>query len=351
MNNQSLGGSDSRICIAIDAMGGDNGVKVTVPATLNVALNHPHVRFCLVGLKNQLPKLQDLPENVSLIAATEVVEMDEPARTALRQKKNSSMRVALNQVNAGHAAACVSAGNTGALMALSHHLLKMLPEISRPAIVTQLPTLSGYVRMLDLGANVSASSQQLYEFALMGAAIACASGIQCPKVALLNVGHELIKGRAEVKSANDRLMMSQGFDYLGYVEGSEIFSGRADVIVCDGFVGNVVLKSCEGMLGMLKSIVVEVYQGSWLKSFMMWMMKRVFQNALSRFHPDQHNGAVLAGLNGLVIKSHGAANITAFEHAILTALTLVHEEASSTVNQHIDRLFSLNDEELSCSQD
>ena len=346
MNNSSTEVHEPpAVSIAIDAMGGDAGVAVTVPAVLELASEHSTVHFQLVGLKTQLPQPDALPHNVSIVPASEVILMDEPPRAALRYKPDSSMRIALQLVQSNQASVCVSAGNTGALMALAHYILKMLPGITRPAILTQLPTQDSQgIRMLDLGANVSCSGRQLYEFAIIGAAVARTAGINLPKVALLNVGHETIKGNDQVKEANQQLEGSQGFEYLGYVEGSEIFSGKADVIVCDGFVGNIVLKSCEGMLKSLRDCLVKDCRKSVFKSLAMGWVKYLFRKTFIHFHPDHHNGALLAGLKGLVVKSHGNANIVAFKNAILTALSFIQSDELIQIDSQVADLLKLNKE-------
>jgi glycerol-3-phosphate acyltransferase PlsX len=248
------------VTVAVDAMGGDHGLAVTVPASLKFLDATPDAHVILVGL--EAPLLQALAKSrsvsrdrVSVRAASEIVAMDEPPAEALRRKKDSSMRVAINLVKDGTAQACVSAGNTGALMAIARFVLKTLPGIDRPAIASQLPTKQGETTVLDLGANVNCSPQQLVQFAAMGSALMTAvHGIERPTVGLLNIGEEDIKGNDVVKEAAE-LLKSSGLNFVGNVEGNDIYKGTTDVVVCDGFVGNVMLKACEGIVTMLYEIL------------------------------------------------------------------------------------------------
>ena len=254
--------------------------------------------------------------------ASEVIHMDEQPAVALRVKKDSSMRVAIECVNSGEADACVSAGNTGALMAIGRYVLRTCEGIDRPAILSTLPSKQGYTFMLDLGANVDCNSEQLYQFALMGQAVAIAlKTADMPKVALLNIGEEDVKGNDQVKQANELLSADPTINYVGYVEGNDILSGKADVIVCDGFVGNVALKSIEGasryLLGQLEQQLNDL---GWKKYLFGWLLRPLFKRFLQRFNPAEYNGATLVGLRGVVVKSHGAADKKAFAHAIELAI-------------------------------
>lgn len=318
--------NDLSVTIALDAMGGDHGVSVTVPAALSV-LNHDlELKLILVGQKEILEEAVlknggQLGDRLSIHAATQVVEMDDPPALALRSKKDSSMRVAINLVKEGSADACVSAGNTGALMATSHFVLRPLPGIERPAICTTLPTVRGHVHMLDLGANVDCSPQQLFQFGVMGSILVRAvEGIKRPKIALLNIGEEDIKGNEAVKAAH-QLLRESSLNYSGYAEGDEIYTGDADVIVCDGFVGNVALKTSEGLAQM-----VRYYLGREFKKNIFTRLAALFAlPVLSAFRKimdhRRYNGASLVGLNGVVIKSHGGADVFAFENAIKVAIS------------------------------
>lgn len=238
--------------IAIDAMGGDFGPEVTVAAAANILKRRNDVKLILVGLEDQIRQqmaqhhLQD-SDRLSVVHASEVVAMDESPSQALRKKKDSSMRVAINLVSEGSASAAVSAGNTGALMATAKFVLKTLPGIDRPAIMTALPNTRGHTHMLDLGANVDSSADHLFQFAVMGSVTAAAvDNVEKPRVGLLNVGSEATKGNAQVKAA-ETLLQNSGLNYIGFVEGDDIFNGSVDVVVCDGFVGNISLKSTEAL--------------------------------------------------------------------------------------------------------
>ena len=244
------------VTVALDAMGGDHGPAVIIPAALSVLQSQPEVQLILVGdeavLEQRLRKLgEDCPERLALHHASQVVEMDDLPSQALRSKKDSSMRVCINLVKEGVADACVSAGNTGALMAMARFVLKTLPGVDRPAIVSSLPTISGHTHLLDLGANVESAPRQLFEFAVMGSVLTSAvDNVARPRVGLLNIGAEEMKGNERVKEAA-QLLAESDIHYIGFVEGDDIFNGSADVIVCDGFVGNVALKSSEGVAKMI----------------------------------------------------------------------------------------------------
>nr|WKF56815.1 Phosphate acyltransferase [Paraburkholderia busanensis] len=302
-------------------MGGDHGPSVTVPAAVNFARSHPDAQLLLVGIETairaQLKKLkaQDLPA-LTVVPATEIVAMDDPVEVALRKKKDSSMRVALNRVKEGEAQACVSAGNTGALMAVSRYVLKTLPGIERPAIAFALPNPDGYTTMLDLGANVDCEPQHLLQFAEMGHALVSAiEGKERPTIGLLNIGEEVIKGNDTIKRAGE-LLRASTLNFHGNVEGNDIFKGTVDVIVCDGFVGNVALKTSEGLAQMLNDMIKEEFGRSWLTKVMAVLALPVLMRFKKRVDHRQYNGAALLGLRGLVIKSHGSADAYGFEWAI-----------------------------------
>jgi phosphate acyltransferase len=310
--------------IAIDAMGGDHGPSVTVPATLDFLRACPMARAILVGREPDiLPLLSSasasLRARVSVQHASQVVGMDEAPALAMRSKKDSSMRVAIELVKAGQAKAVVSAGNTGALMAISRFVLKTLPGIDRPAIATILPSISGRTYVLDLGANVDCEAEHLLQFGLMGAALVSAvEGLETPRVGLLNIGEEAIKGNEIVKQAA-LLLRQSPLHFVGNVEGDGIYKGHADVIVCDGFVGNVALKASEGLAQMLSTFLRQEFGRSGMTRLMGLCALPVLKAFRNRVDHRGYNGAVLLGLRGVVIKSHGSADIFAFEKALQRA--------------------------------
>ncbi|KDB08432.1 Phosphate acyltransferase [Burkholderia sp. lig30] len=307
--------------LTIDCMGGDHGPSVTVPAAVKFIRSHPDAHLMLVGIESairaQLKKCKALDDPaLTVVSATEVVAMDDPVEVALRKKKDSSMRVALNQVKEGQAQACISAGNTGALMAVSRYVLKTLPGIERPAIAFALPNPTGYTMMLDLGANVDCEPQHLLQFAEMGhALVAALEGKERPTIGLLNIGEEVIKGNETIKRAGE-LLRASTLNFRGNVEGNDIYKGTVDVIVCDGFVGNVALKTSEGLAQMLSDIIREEFGRSLLSKLMALLALPVLLRFKRRVDHRQYNGAALLGLKSLVIKSHGSADAYAFEWAI-----------------------------------
>ncbi|KAF1012719.1 MAG: phosphate acyltransferase PlsX [Burkholderia sp.] len=307
--------------LTIDCMGGDHGPSVTVPAAVKFMRAYPDAHLMLVGIDSviraQLKQLKALDEpSLSIVPATEVIAMDDSVETALRRKKDSSMRVALNRVKEGKAQACVSAGNTGALMAVSRYVLKTLPGIERPAIACALPNPTSYTMMLDLGANVDCAPQHLLQFAEMGhALVAALEGKDRPTIGLLNIGEEMIKGNDTIKRAGE-LLRASTLNFRGNVEGDDIYKGTVDVIVCDGFVGNVALKTSEGLAQMFANIIKEEFSRSLLSKLMAMLSLPVLLRFKRRVDHRQYNGAALLGLLGLVIKSHGSADAYAFEWAI-----------------------------------
>jgi phosphate acyltransferase len=319
------------ITIAIDCMGGDHGPHVTVPAALEFVRSHSDVDIVLVGLRDALEAELKVRRAVTgarlrIHAASEVVQMDEPPAAALRGKKDSSMRVAVDLVKSGEAQACVSAGNTGALMAISRFVLKTLPGIDRPAIISVLPTMKGSTYVLDLGANVDCTAEHLLQFALMGSTLVSAvEHKDSPRVGLLNIGEEAIKGNEVVKQAAD-LLRASGLNFIGNVEGDGIFKGEADVIVCDGFVGNVMLKSAEGLAQMMRAILRQEFMRSVLTKVVAVVVLPVLNAFRRRLDPRGYNGATLLGLRGIVIKSHGSADAFGFGRAIDRAADEVRNE-------------------------
>jgi phosphate acyltransferase len=319
------------ITIAIDCMGGDHGPHVTVPAALEFIRHQPDVDIVLVGLRDaleaELKARRAAPgARLRIHAASEVVSMDEPPAVALRSKKDSSMRVAVDLVKSGEAQACVSAGNTGALMAISRFVLKTLPGIDRPAIISVLPTMKGSTYVLDLGANVDCTPEHLLQFALMGSTLVSAvEHKDSPRVGLLNIGEETIKGNEVVKQAAE-LLRGSGLNFIGNVEGDGIFKGDADVVVCDGFVGNVMLKSAEGLAQMMRAILRQEFMRSVLTKLVGVVVLPVLHAFRRRLDPRGYNGATLLGLRGIVVKSHGSADAFGFGRAIERAAEEVRNE-------------------------
>lgn len=337
---------DSHYRISLDAMGGDHGLSVTVPAALTALQQYPDISLILVGDEEQLGaklKSLDAQENPRLTIqhASQTVAMDEPPALALRGKKDSSMRVAINLVKDGKADAAVSAGNTGALMATARFVLKTLPGIDRPAICSPIPSHNGHTHMLDLGANIDSTAEHLHQFAVMGAELARAMDkVDAPQVGLLNIGQEDIKGNEQVKAAN-RLLKEAHLNYIGYVEGDDIFSDKVDVVVCDGFVGNVALKTTEGLAKMLSNDLKAHFTRNWLTKLMALFSMPVLKALRKQFDPRHYNGASFLGLQGIVIKSHGGADSLSFANAI----SIARKEAIAEVPDQIrHRLQALVDE-------
>jgi phosphate acyltransferase len=329
--------------LAVDCMGGDFGPEVTVPACKAFLDHHPDARLIAVGTATAVEPLLakhglNAHPRLSFVACTEVVTMDDAVEVALRRKKDSSMRVAISQVKDGAAHASVSAGNTGALMAVARYVLKTLPGIDRPAIATWLPNQTGEsTLMLDLGANVDCTAEHLLQFAVMGTALEQATeGKESPTVGLLNIGEEVIKGSDTIKEAGDLLREAAqvgGLNFYGNVEGNDIFKGTVDIVVCDGFVGNVALKTTEGLAQMIAALLKEEFtRGLFTKAIAVLAMP-VLSAFKKRVDHRRYNGAALIGLRGLVIKSHGGADVYAFEQALHRAF----EAASHGVVDRIER--------------
>ena len=322
--------------IALDAMGGDFGPEVVIPAAVHVVKKIKDIRIILVGDEARLRDFAkqhniDLNERFEIEHASQVVEMHEDPRHAVRKKKDSSMRVAINLVKDGRAQAAVSAGNTGALMATAKFVLKTVPGIDRPAICTTIPSYGGHTHMLDLGANVDSSAEHLFQFALMGSVLAEAiDNTHEPKVGLLNIGSEDSKGNAQVKAAN-KLLKDGSFNYIGYVEGDDIYTDKVDVVVCDGFVGNVSLKTMEGVAKMISTMMREEFKSSLLSMLAGLIAMPVLNRFKKRADPRMYNGASMLGLDGIVIKSHGSADMLSYANAIEIALL----EVEKSVPEHI----------------
>ena len=328
------------ITVAVDCMGGDHGPHVTVPAALNFLRSNADVDVVLVGLRDAIEaelKARGARPNPHLRVhhASEVVLMDESPASALRNKKDSSMRVAVDLVKSGEAHACVSAGNTGALMAISRFVLKMLPGVDRPAIIAALPSIRGSTYVLDLGANVDCGPEHLLQFAIMGATlVAAVEHKDRPSVGLLNIGEENIKGNEVVKRAAE-LLRGSDLNFIGNIEGDGIYKGEADVVVCDGFVGNVMLKASEGIVQMVRSYIREEFMRSILTRLVGAIVMPVLHAFRRRLDPRRFNGATLLGLRGIVVKSHGAADVFGFARAIERAM----EEVRNDVLHRLMRRF------------
>lgn len=329
-------------------MGGDHGPSVTVPASVAFVHSEASVELILVGRESvvqaELAKLgASNHPRITVVNTTEVVEMDDPLETALRRKKDSSMRVAITQVKEGHAQACVSAGNTGALMALSRYLLKTIAGVDRPAICTILPNQKdGPTYVLDLGANVDCEPHHLHQFALMGSALVSAvEGRARPTVGLLNVGEEDIKGNELVKQTAELLRADHHkglINFYGNVEGNDIFEGTTDIVVCDGFVGNVTLKAAEGLGRLIKGVLVSELKNGWLDMLGALLARRALKRISQRLNPSRYNGASLLGLRGLVFKSHGGESAYGFEWAIRRAFEAARHDVLARIETSIAEL-------------
>ena len=322
-------------------MSGDLGADVVVRAANQVLRNNPAVDLVVVGdrdeLEARIKSIVGSEPRLTVQHASEVVEMSESPVDALRKKKDSSMRVAINLVKEGRAQACVSAGNTGALMATAKYVLKMLPGIDRPAIITELPAKGGSLHMLDLGANTLCSADHLFQFAVMGSIVtADITGVENPRVALLNIGAEDTKGHDTVKDAASMLNASS-LNYVGFIEGSDLFSGKADVVVTDGFTGNVALKTMEGTVGLASHYLKREFTRNWFAKLQAILARPVLKNLSIEMDPRNYNGATLVGLNGIVIKSHGSADSYAFQHAIETAIVEVDNQVPEQIGNLLQR--------------
>jgi glycerol-3-phosphate acyltransferase PlsX len=324
--------------IALDAMGGDHGPKVVIPAAKLALGDIPDIQLVLVGDENQLK--QELGNHgltnesrIRIQHASQVVEMDEAPALALKKKKDSSMRVAINLVKEQQVQACVCAGNTGALMATSKFVLKTIPGISRPAICTMLPSLTGHTLMLDLGANLECTAENLFEFAIMGSVLAqSVDGLENPTVGLLNIGSEAMKGSESVKIAS-QLISDSGLNYYGFVEGDDIFKGTVDVVVTDGFAGNVSLKTAEGLASMITNLLKREFKKNFATKLAAIVALPVLDSVRKILDPRRYNGASLLGLNGIVIKSHGGADINSFFNAIKIACIEIEKDVPQRISR------------------
>ncbi|HGO9555482.1 TPA: phosphate acyltransferase PlsX [Pseudomonas aeruginosa] len=329
--------------IAIDAMGGDFGPHCVVPASIAFLAENSSSQLILVGqpalLEELLSRYPSLDrQRLRVHAASEVIGSDERPSQALRGKPDASMRVALELVRDGRAHACVSAGNTGALMALSRHLLKTLSGIDRPAMVTAVPTEKGHCHLLDLGANVDCSAEHLYQFAVMGAVAAEALGCVSPRVALLNVGTEEIKGNQQVKLAASLLQKAQGLNFSGYIEGDGLYRGEADVVVCDGFVGNILLKASEGLAAMVSARIEQRFRDGLAAKLVGALALPLLRRLRGDIAPARYNGASFLGLQGIVVKSHGSAAEEGFQSALRRAALEVRENLPQRLHGRLEHL-------------
>lgn len=327
-------------------MGGDHGYNVVVPACVRAAKNNPNLKLILVGVQDSITaalKKQGVlnSKQFSIVHASEVVAMDELPSHALRNKKDSSMRIAINLVKEGKAQACVSAGNTGALMATARFVLKTLPGIDRPAIVSEVPTIKGKTWVIDLGANVDSCAEHLFQFAVMGSALIQAiENKPEPKIALLNIGVEEIKGNDQVKRTAHMLAECPQMNYVGYVEGNHFYTGDVDLVVCDGFVGNVALKASEGLAKLFLTVLKESFTRNIITKICGFIALPALKYLKMRLDPARYNGATLLGLNGIVVKSHGGANEEAFQYAIEQAVLEVRKNVVDLVRNQINNFIN-----------
>lgn len=328
------------VTIAIDAMSGDRGADVVASAALDAVKENEALSLVLVGIRSELEALLHPGHSrIRIVEAADVVRMNERPSHALRHKRNSSMAVALGLVRDGVAQGCVSAGNTGALMAFGRSVIRMYPGIERPAIAKLIPSLRGRCHVLDLGANVDSTAENLYQYALMGSLMASAICNQPePRVALLNVGEEEIKGNEQVRLASHMLAQCDTINYIGYIEGSDLFRDVADVVVCDGFVGNIALKTGEGVAGLLIELLEQAFTKTFYGKCVGFFARPIIGRLLRLMDPSMHNGASLLGLQGVVIKSHGNANERAMLAAIRQAVREVELEVPSRINDRLDDL-------------
>ena len=324
--------------VALDAMGGDAGPSACVPAAQQILATNKDLCLYLVGKQEVIKPLLNGSENrfgdrLQIVDAREVVAMDESPADALRKKKNSSLRVSIDLVKSGDADACVSSGNTGALMATARFVLKTLPGIDRPAIMTAVPTIHDHAHMLDLGANSDCTSEHLFQFAVMGSVVASVvENIPNPKIGLLNIGSEEMKGNDTIRQAA-ALLAETDLNYIGFVEGNDIATQKADVVVCDGFSGNVALKSMEGTAHLFRHFLKKEFKSSLYGKLAGLISLPVLLSLSRSLDPRRYNGASLVGLNGIVIKSHGGADAMAFKQAIETAIVEVEKGVPDKIHQ------------------
>lgn len=340
----------SQKIIALDAMGGDHGPSVIVPAARKALKEITGISLVLVGdeqkLRTEINRLGLQGESrISIHHASEVVGMDEAPAQALKKKKDSSMRVAIDLVKAQKVQACVSAGNTGALMATGKFVLKTIPGISRPAICTMLPSMTGQTHMLDLGANLECTPENLREFAVMGSVLAqSVEGVESPSVGLLNIGSEAMKGSETIKQAS-QLISESGLNYYGFVEGDDIYKGTVNVVVTDGFAGNVSLKTGEGLAALMNHVLKQEFRKNLITKLAAIVALPVLQAVRKILDPRRYNGASLLGLNGIVVKSHGGADISSFLNAIKIASIEIENEVPQRISSVLENYFAGKDRE------
>ena len=334
---------NSDLKISLDLMGGDNGPQAVIPAAINILQKDSSIKLTLVGLPEAIEQAKSCfgekyKEKISYIEASEVVSMQDDPIEALRRKKKSSLRLAIEEVKYNRVDACVSSGNTGALMATAKYLLGMIPGVDRPAIVSAIPSIKGTVFMLDLGANINSTPSNLFQFAVMGSIISKGiSGINKPRVALLNVGEEEIKGNDLVKDTA-KLLSNSNLNYVGFIEGNDIFNNNADVVVTDGFVGNISLKSMEGVANLISYYIKKKFSLSFYRKLQFFLAKPSMNEIRKKLDSRQYNGATLVGLNGIVVKSHGHSDSLAFESAVNIAIIEARKNLPSEIKEFIDKL-------------
>lgn len=316
-------------------MGGDHGLRSSLPAAVNSLKHFSHLHIVLVGDADRIrAELPLLPNRLSIVDAKQIVEMNDRPATAMRQKHQSSMRIAIDLLAGQQVDAVVSAGNTGALMAMGLLVLKTLPGIDRPAIAASVPTRNGQCLLLDLGANVDCDADQLQQFARMGSALVAVEGVSKPRVALLNIGVESTKGNDLVKAAAELLSRDTHINYCGFVEGDTLFRGTADVVVCDGFAGNIALKVCEGAASLIAKKLKQHFGRNIFTRIAAIFALPVLRALYRELDPQQYNGACLLGLRGVVVKSHGNSSITGFESAITRAVNAVENNLLDVIARH-----------------
>lgn len=339
--------TNQTVTVALDAMGGDHGPSVVVPAAITMLHKHALLRIILVGQPQVLEPLvrrhaPSFGDRLTLHPASQQVLMDELPSQALRGKKDSSMRVAINLVKSGEADACVSAGNTGALMATARFVLKTVSGIDRPAICALIPSHGGHTHMLDLGANADCTPEQLFQFGVMGSALASAVyNLNEPRVGLLNIGEEEIKGIEKVREAG-RMLADSHLNYIGFVEGDDIFSQDVDVVVADGFVGNVALKSIEGLAKLISQLIRQEFRRTAFTRFLALVSLPVLRALKKRLDPRHYNGASLLGLKGVVVKSHGGSDSVGFASAIRVAILEVQNQVPQRISELLENQLVAN---------
>ncbi|WP_415901045.1 phosphate acyltransferase PlsX [Neptuniibacter sp. QD48_11] len=328
--------------IAVDVMGGDFGPRVTIPATLDALARHSRLSAKLIGHSDVIqPFLNGLNSDVAcrvdVVHAPDTISMSAKPSQTLRNGQESSMYKAIQLVDEGAAQACVSAGNTGALMVLGRYILRMLPGVDRPAIISSVPTAKGHCYLLDLGANVDCSAEHLLQFAIMGSVMTAAvDNIESPRVGLLNIGQEQVKGNEQVKLASRLIQEQGGLNYVGYIEGDDLYAGNADVVVCDGFVGNIALKSSEGLARLINQKVQASFKQGLYRKFLALLAKPVLSDLKKQMDPSRRNGASLLGLQGIVIKSHGSANQQCFGYALDQAVAEIEQDIPRKICSEIE---------------